>query len=402
MVIVTPQRIEMSSWKEVMKQQHDDLERMEAMDAALNTEPVLSEVDRILKKPASTFGLFSGRTGSSSSSSAAPSGTNRKSITSDFASLNLDDLNSAAANSTLDDGFDADPITARSGKTTARTAPNSPGRTAFGSSRRGPASPGGATPPASAPDTQARYAKAKVKQLEAALAESEQTRIKINEQMAETKRLLIAEREESKKLKNRVKLLEIENRKGGGRRGQPDGAGSAGEENQLDAVRQEIDQLRKDAATAERLAKAAEANARAKETQLNRTAEIVARQKKQLTDLEAHGSGSRETERTRADAAEARCKVLEKQRADLISGFKKQMKLIDNLKRQKVSPLLIILFADRFTNFSTSLPCPLHIPSIDAVHFRPRISSCTWRRPVCWPSQRRSSCACSIGRLRFC
>lgn len=322
-----------------MKQQQDDLERMEAMDAQLNTEPVLSEVDRVLKKPASTFGLFTGRAGSSSSSSSARrsmSGGERAEL--DFASLNLDDLNAAgAANGAQDESFGADPTTARSLKSTARTGP------AFGGTRRGgPPSPGGATPPPSAPDAQARYAKAKVKQLEAAMTESEQVRLKLNEQLAETKRLLIAEREENKKLKNRVKLLEIENRKvaGGTRRpgsGAGDGEAGAGgarggDDAQIDSLKQEIDLLRKDLATAERLAKAADASAKAKETQLNRTAEVIARQKKQLSDQGSHDAGSREAERARADAAEARCKSLEKQRADLVAGFKKQMKLIDNLK----------------------------------------------------------------------
>ena len=349
----------MSSWKDVMKQQQDDLERMEAMDAQLNTEPVLSEVDRVLKKPASTFGLFTGRAGSSSARRSM-SGGERTEL--DFTSLNLDDLNAAgAANGAQDESFGADPTTARSLKSTARTGP------AFGSSRRGgPPSPGGATPPPSAPDAQARYAKAKVKQLEAAMAESDQLRLKLNEQLAETKRLLIAEREENKKLKNRVKLLEIENRKvaGGARRpgsGAGDGAvgAGAGDDAQVDSLKQEIELLRKDLATAERLAKAADANAKAKETQLNRTAEVIARQKKQLADQGSHDAGSRETERARADAAEARCKSLEKQRTDLVAGFKKQMKLIDNLK---VGIVLSFFLARSLLTFPFSLPSHPNVP----------------------------------------
>ena len=152
-----------------MKQQHDDLERLEAMDAELNSEPVLSEVDKILKKPASTFGLFSGRTGSGSSSTSARRGNSGLAGDSDFTSLNLDDLNIAAAvQRENDDSFGAEPVTARSVKSSTQR------NTSFGGTvRRGaaaPPSPGGATPPASAPDAQARYAKAKVKQLEAALA----------------------------------------------------------------------------------------------------------------------------------------------------------------------------------------------------------------------------------------
>ena len=47
-------------------------------------------------------------------------------------------------------------------------------------------------------------------------------------------------------------------------------------------------------------------------------------------------SGS-DADRARATAAENRVRVLEKQRAELMEGFRKQLKLIDILKRQKVS-----------------------------------------------------------------
>jgi hypothetical protein len=43
-----------------------------------------------------------------------------------------------------------------------------------------------------------------------------------------------------------------------------------------------------------------------------------------------------DADRSRATAAENRVRVLEKQRAELMEGFRKQLKLIDILKRQKV------------------------------------------------------------------
>jgi hypothetical protein len=44
-----------------------------------------------------------------------------------------------------------------------------------------------------------------------------------------------------------------------------------------------------------------------------------------------------DADRSRAAAAENRVRVLEKQRAELMEGFRKQLKLIDILKRQKVT-----------------------------------------------------------------
>ena len=47
--------------------------------------------------------------------------------------------------------------------------------------------------------------------------------------------------------------------------------------------------------------------------------------------------GADNDDRSKLDQADQRIKLLERQRADLIAAFRKQLKLIDLLKRQKVS-----------------------------------------------------------------
>jgi hypothetical protein len=56
----------------------------------------------------------------------------------------------------------------------------------------------------------------------------------------------------------------------------------------------------------------------------------------QLIDFEA---STKQGDRGKTDelkASEARVRALEKQKSELVDGFRKQMKLIDILKRQKV------------------------------------------------------------------
>jgi hypothetical protein len=54
-----------------------------------------------------------------------------------------------------------------------------------------------------------------------------------------------------------------------------------------------------------------------------------------IPSFPTHQSGT-DADRARATAAENRVRVLEKQRGELMEGFRKQLKLIDILKRQKV------------------------------------------------------------------
>ena len=193
-------------------------------------------------------------------------------------------------------------------------------------------SPGGATPPAFAVDANSRYNKARLTQIQQQLDNSEQLRLKMNEQNKSLERELRNEREEGKKMRKQVQLLEADQRRSARKGSNTAVLGS----NDPQALQQEVASLKKDLQTAERIVKQAEAASKAKETQLKRATETIARMKNQISELLEKGNGDDKSDRSRADTAEARVKVLEKQRMDLISAFKKQMKLIDILKRQKM------------------------------------------------------------------
>ena len=75
---------------------------------------------------------------------------------------------------------------------------------------------------------------------------------------------------------------------------------------------------------------------KSKETHLKRALETITRLKNQISELQSTVHDDNAGERTKLDASELRVKLLLRQRDDLISAFKKQMKLIDVLKRQKV------------------------------------------------------------------
>jgi chromosome segregation ATPase len=182
-----------------------------------------------------------------------------------------------------------------------------------------------------APDTAARYQKARLKMLSKQLEDSVEMRKQLTETVNDLQKQLKNEREESKKSRKRIQLLESDAKRNSCRR-----TAEAGGVDTVESLAQEVTSLRKDVQTAERIAKQSETIAKAKETHLKRALETIARLKTQVNEFQGQTQDSSQGERGKIEAAEARVKLLERQRADLIAAFKKQMKLVDVLKRQKV------------------------------------------------------------------
>lgn len=100
-------------------------------------------------------------------------------------------------------------------------------------------------------------------------------------------------------------------------------------ETQLTGLRKELDEVR-------RTQKKSATSHSATEVRLNRALEEVEKYKSDLQRMKTTSRESSDGERRRVEQLVAENKRLEKQKNELMSGFKKQLKLIDVLKRQKM------------------------------------------------------------------
>jgi hypothetical protein len=81
---------------------------------------------------------------------------------------------------------------------------------------------------------------------------------------------------------------------------------------------------------------------KANEVRLNRSLEEVEKLRTIMHNHERDDKELRDLTRKKGDEVTMVMKRLEKQKSELLLGFKKQMQLIDNLKKQKVSEMSMI------------------------------------------------------------
>ncbi|XP_062845816.1 testis-expressed protein 9 [Trichomycterus rosablanca] len=103
-----------------------------------------------------------------------------------------------------------------------------------------------------------------------------------------------------------------------------------------DGLRQQVATLQKELESIKRAQKQAASTHSATEVRLNRALEEAEKSKAELNKLKQSSKDCVNQEQQRMEALQAENKKLEKQKAELIVGFKKQLKLIDVLKRQKM------------------------------------------------------------------
>ncbi|GLI66733.1 hypothetical protein VaNZ11_010674 [Volvox africanus] len=178
------------------------------------------------------------------------------------------------------------------------------------------------------PEVSLRLHKVRIKTLEEDLSRANRLLVDREKQLTEALRELKELRGQAALWAREKKALE----------GQLDRAKkqAAEAESALRSTESQVRELAKSDSRAERERRASEAEVRARDVRLQRALEEVERFKQLLSDVryqerEAKGSAQQDTARLLAEN-----RKLERQRAELISAFKKQLKLIEVLKRQKV------------------------------------------------------------------
>ncbi|XP_072421094.1 testis-expressed protein 9 isoform X2 [Chiloscyllium punctatum] len=103
-----------------------------------------------------------------------------------------------------------------------------------------------------------------------------------------------------------------------------------------DGLQQQVTSLQKELDNQKRTQKQAATNHSATEVRLNRALEEAEKYKTELNKLKQNNKDTTNQEKLTIEQLKTENKKLEKQKTELMTGFKKQMKLIDILKRQKM------------------------------------------------------------------
>jgi hypothetical protein len=120
----------------------------------------------------------------------------------------------------------------------------------------------------------------------------------------------------------------------------------------LDTTEVELNSLRKECEQTKRQTKKQQQDQTQTDTKLNRALEEAERYKQQLTKMQQTTKDVAEQDKKKIEQLTNDNRRLEKQRLELMNAFKRQLKLIDILKKQKVNICLLFHWFDTIDMFS--------------------------------------------------
>ena len=130
-------------------------------------------------------------------------------------------------------------------------------------------------------------------------------------------------------------------------KGQADASAREKAEEACAAAKKELIDLKRELRDVSKKAQTGQRAASSESVRLQRALEEVDKHKATITKLKIELRDGEKDRRTERDKLDQRCKRLERQKAEVLAAFRKQMKLIDILKRQKVH-----MEAARLLNFT--------------------------------------------------
>ncbi|CAM9370359.1 unnamed protein product [Choristocarpus tenellus] len=182
-------------------------------------------------------------------------------------------------------------------------------------------------PPGIGAEATTRFLKAKLGGCQAQLEDVHAAHRASQQETVQLRQQVAMEQEEKRRVSRQLQQLQ--------QTVERDQKAMAKEEGGVSALKKKISDLEQELSVASRLAKQAETDKKSLEVRLHRSVEEVARQKAALADARGQQKEAGQGQRMEAQRLEGQCQRLERQKLELLSAFKKQLKLIDVLKRQK-------------------------------------------------------------------
>ncbi|CAM9132636.1 unnamed protein product [Scytosiphon promiscuus] len=185
----------------------------------------------------------------------------------------------------------------------------------------------GGVPAGIGEEATARFLKAKLTACQAQLEEVLQAHQSSQLQMVELRKQSGLDQEENRRLSRQLQQLQQANAKDA----------KAKEEDNLSAaaLSSRVAELERELGSVRRAARQAETDKKSLEVRLHRAMEQISKQKDAVRQTRGQQKDVGQGHRMEVGKLEGQCQRLERQKLELLSAFKKQLKLIDVLKRQK-------------------------------------------------------------------